>query len=64
MQRDHHGIGRRALDGPFPLGDLLAEDGLPQREDCAAALRSWLGATTLIVPSPATPSTRARKPSA
>ena len=28
MQRDHHGIGRRPLDRPFPLGDLLAEDGV------------------------------------
>ena len=32
--------------------------------DCADALRSWLGATTLIVPSPSTAWTSARKPSA
>ena len=28
MQSDHHGIGRRPLDRPFPLGYLLAEDGV------------------------------------
>ena len=32
MQRHHHGISRRSLDGPFAFGYLLTEDGVAHGE--------------------------------
>jgi len=32
VQREDHGVSRRAFDGPFTLGDFLPENRLAQRE--------------------------------